>query len=233
MLPLYTNIPNFYIKMKTQLVTTSDGSHTLFVPSLNEHYHSTNGAIQESLHIFIKEGLHQCSQTKINIFEVGFGTGLNAYMTMMEAEKTKKQILFSSIEAYPLSQNEIKLLNYPEQIKNADKKLFQLLHECEWNKKIKISDYFTIWKIKKDFISFQFQEQYDLFFFDAFSPEKQAEIWSEEIFEKIYHASTNNGILTTYCAKGNVRRAMQKAGFSVERIPGPPGKREMLRCRKL
>lgn len=218
--------------MKTQLVTTSDGSHTLFVPEIDEHYHSVNGAIQESRHIFINAALNQCTKTDIHVLEIGFGTGLNAFLSLLEAEKTNKKILFTTIELYPIAQENIGLFNYAEQIDPARKSDFEQLHIAEWNKQVFINEHFTLEKIVADFTSFQFNNQYDIIFFDAFSPEKQPEMWQPEIFSRLYAISNNDCILTTYCAKGAVRRAMQQAGYIVERIAGPKGKREILRCRK-
>jgi tRNA U34 5-methylaminomethyl-2-thiouridine-forming methyltransferase MnmC len=218
--------------MKTQLVTTSDGSHTLFVPEIDEHYHSVNGAIQESRHIFINAALNQCTKTDIHVLEIGFGTGLNAFLSLLEAEKTNKKILFTTIELYPIAQENVGLFNYAEQIDPARKSDFEQLHIAEWNKRVFINEHFTLEKILADFTSFQFNNRYDVIFFDAFSPEKQPEMWQEEIFSRLYDISNNDCILTTYCAKGAVRRAMQQAGYVVERIAGPKGKREILRCRK-
>ena len=218
--------------MKTLLVTTSDGSHTLFVPEIDEHYHSVNGAVQESLHIFINAALKKCKKDKIHILEIGFGTGLNAFLSMLEAEKSNKQIVFTTIELYPVEYENILSFNYAQQVDSKRKEDFLLLHQVNWNEKVIINEHFTIEKILADFTSFEFKEKYDVIFFDAFSPEKQPEMWTENIFSQMYRVSNKDCILTTYCAKGIVRRAMQKAGYIVERIPGPKGKREILRSRK-
>lgn len=216
-----------------QLTLTSDGSHTLYVPEIDEHYHSVNGAVQESRHIFIDAGLHECKKNEINVFEVGFGTGLNAFLVMLEAERLQKKIYFTTVELYPVDLQNIKKLNYPDQISVGKTEDFRKLHSAEWNKKIEISPYFYLKKICGDFTKLTLESNFDVVFFDAFSPEKQAEMWTENIFATIYEKCNENAVLTTYCAKGAVRRAMQKAGFTVERIPGPPGKREILRSRKI
>ena len=217
--------------MHTQLILTEDGSHTLLVPEIDESYHSTHGAIQESRHIFINAGLKQCATPEIRVLEIGFGTGLNAFLTLLEAEKRKIKIHYTSLEHYPLDVEKALQLNYAEQL-NANKKAdFELLHTCEWNKETAISEYFYIEKIKVDFTQYTCSEMFDICFFDAFSPEKQPEMWTEERFKMLFSYANKNAILTTYCAKGSVRRAMLAAGFKVERLQGPPGKREMLRAR--
>ena len=220
--------------MQTELTKTLDGSYTLYVPEIDEHYHSINGAIQESNHIFINAGLKKCSNDTIHVLEIGFGTGLNAFLTMLEAEKSAKNILFTTIELYPIDKNIVKSLRYAEQILTAKSADFEKLHTANWNEKVQLTTHFILEKIQADFTKFDFSDRsFDIIYFDAFSPEKQPEMWTENIFANLYNTSNNNAILTTYCAKGMVRRAMQKAGFLVERIPGPPGKREILRGVKM
>jgi len=206
---------------------TLDGSHTIYVPAIDEHYHSVNGAMQESRHVFIDAGLKACKKSEIRVFEVGFGTGLNAKLALLEAEQSGKKINYTAIELYPLTENEIAQLNYSEHTG------FRAIHAASWNIDVKISPHFVIKKILADFTAFDLQEKYDVIFFDAFSPEKQPGMWTENIFLRLYEHCNTGAILTTYCAKGKVRRAMQAAGFAVERLPGPPGKREMLRAIKL
>lgn len=220
--------------MRTEIEQTADGSHTLFVPELDEHYHSVNGAIQESTHIFINTGLNHCPKKDIRIFEVGFGTGLNAYLTALEAEKQQKKIHYTTIEAYPLPSELTEKLNYARQIDKSTQGLFDKLHTTEWEKDIQILPYFILHKIEADFKSFRLNElqDIDLVYFDAFAPDKQPDMWSQEIFDSLYQIMNRGGILVTYCAKGVIRRMMQQAGFTVERLPGPPGKREMLRATK-
>lgn len=216
--------------MNIEIKTTSDGSHTLYVPKIDECYHSTHGAIQESRHIFINAGLKHCQRSDINVLEIGFGTGLNALLALEEAEKSKKHIYYTTIEKYPVEIETAFQLNYPEQLNIKYRQLFEQIHSSLWNKNVQISSNFTLKKIKTDFTDFEPKSFYDVVFFDAFSPEKQAEMWTEHQFEKIFRQCNQGAVFTTYCAKGNVRRALQNAGFTVERLPGPPGKREILRA---
>lgn len=223
------------MSVKPKIELTADGSHTLFVPELDEHYHSTNGAVQESMHVFIRAGLNQCDKECINIFEVGLGTGLNAFLTALECEKSKKTVHYISIESYPLDWNIVNQLNYKDAFDKDSGLLFEKIHNADWNKKVEITSYFDITKINADFTTIDLSEldnTIDLIYFDAFAPDKQSEMWTQELFDKIFRISSEGGILTTYCAKGIVRRMMQHAGYYVERLPGPPGKREMLRAVK-
>ncbi|MBE6311981.1 MAG: SAM-dependent methyltransferase [Bacteroidales bacterium] len=218
--------------MTTILTTTADGSNTLFVPEIDECYHSTNGAIQESEYIFIEHALRYHSQTNVEVLEIGFGTGLNDFLTLLEAERTGRKVHLTTIELYPIPEQTADLLNFAKIIapKNIDD--FKKLHACAWGEEVTITPHFSLTKIQTDFTKYHFGQTYDVIYFDAFSPEKQPEMWSEEIFEKLYLATSPEGVLTTYCAKGAVRRAMQKAGYTVERLPGPIGKREILRATK-
>lgn len=212
---------------------TADGSHTLFLPELDEHYHSINGAIQESTHVFIEAGLHYCQQDAIHILEVGFGTGLNAFLTLMDSLDSGKTIFYSTIEAYPLSIDIIEKLNYPQQYSADFQALYYKLHEAEWGREVQITPNFHLTKIEADFVQLDFTaigHKINLIYFDAFAPDKQSEMWSQSLFDKLYEISDDKAILTTYCAKGAVRRMMQQSGYTTERLPGPPGKREMLRA---
>jgi len=219
--------------MHTELKLTEDGSHTLFVPEIDECYHSTHGAIQESRHIFMEAGLNQCLKPEISVLEIGFGTGLNAFLTLLESERSGKKIRYTSLELYPVGVETALLLNYPAEMAPDKKYLFDKLHTSPWNEAIEITPDFLLKKIETDFTGYIFEGNFDVVYFDAFSPEKQPEMWSNELFEKIYSHCNAGSILTTYCAKGIVRRAMQEAGFVVERLPGPPGKREILRSLKV
>ncbi|MDR1730064.1 MAG: tRNA (5-methylaminomethyl-2-thiouridine)(34)-methyltransferase MnmD [Prevotellaceae bacterium] len=214
------------------LEKTADGSHTFFVPELNEHYHSVNGALTESRHVFINAGLNQIEQKEISVLEIGFGTGLNAILTCLEAKSRSIPIHYTGIELYPIDKKWIKMLNFPDEI-DMENSVFDYLHDCEWNKDARIDAFFTLHKIKGDLTKMRFNRTFDLIYFDAFAPEKQPEMWSPEIFSHLFNQTNPNGILTTYCAKGSVRRMLQTAGYETERLPGPPGKREMLRARKL
>lgn len=223
----------YFCNMNAELILTEDGSHTLFVPEIDECYHSSHGAIQESRHIFIEAGLKQCAKTDILLLEVGFGTGLNALLVFSEAEKTGKRIHYTTLEKFPIEPNKALSLNFPELIDADLRGIFEKMHLSEWNEPQIISPFFTLEKLKFDFTTYNHTGQYDVIFFDAFSPEKQPEMWTQEQFEKIAAHSNPGAILTTYCAKGIVRRALQAAGFTVERLPGPPGKREILRGTQL
>ena len=218
--------------MNIEIKTTSDGSHTLYVPEIDESYHSTHGAIQESRHIFIETGLKFLKKPEINLLEIGFGTGLNALLALEEAESSKKTIYYTTIEKFPVEYDIALLLNYPEQIRPDYRALFNKIHSSKWNEKVQISANFTLKKIETDFTDFEPDLSLDVVFFDAFSPVKQPEMWTQYQFEKIFKHCNKGAILTTYCAKGNVRRALQNSGFIVERLPGPPGKREILRAKK-
>ncbi len=218
---------------------TEDGSHTLYVPALDEHYHSTHGAIQESKHVFIDAGLKpkQCVSSKLNILEIGFGTGLNAFLTLLEGDKMKTEIHYTTLEQFPLSICEVEKLNYPTLLPNVENgtELFRKLHNAPWEEESSITPYFTLLKrhvdvCQKEFLTFA--HQFNLIYFDAFAPDKQPDIWSEPLFETLFSFCQPHAILTTYCAKGSVRRMIQSVGFYVERLPGPPGKREMLRAIK-
>ncbi len=215
--------------LKSELKITDDGSHTLFVPEIDECYHSTKGAVQESRHIFIEAGLKQCRKPEVNVLEIGFGTGLNALLTALESDVP---VNYTTVELYPVPIEQILKLNFPELLQNESSRLFEKIHTCEWNRAVKMADNFTLTKLNADFTKLELKDKFDVVYFDAFSPEKQPEMWSEEIFRKLYSCAFEKALLTTYCAKGAVRRAMKSAGFSVERLPGPPGKREILRARK-
>ncbi|MCU0432914.1 MAG: tRNA (5-methylaminomethyl-2-thiouridine)(34)-methyltransferase MnmD [Bacteroidia bacterium] len=217
-----------------QLITTADGSHSLFVPALNEHYHSVHGAVQESLHVFLRMGFDEAvkNHASLRILEIGFGTGLNAWLTLLAAGNT--QVHYTSLEAYPVETKQALALNYPaREGAQGNAEIFAALHHAAWNDDVKISPAFTLHKIHSTLENFApAPGQFHLIYFDAFAPRVQPELWTQEVFEKMFHASAAGAIITTYCAKGQVRRNMQAAGFVVERLQGPPGKREMLRGRK-
>lgn len=228
--------------MLPTLITTADGSHSLYVKDLDEHYHSIHGAIQEAQHVFIKTGIqHLVSQnyTTINILEVGFGTGLNTLLSYLETEKLNVTINYTSLEAFPLSSEILNQLNYVdliskiENIKESDlKEKFKSIHKTDWENKTELSKKFNLLKIKNTLQEIKFTSTFDLIFFDAFGPRVQPEMWTEELFAKIYNATNKNGCLVTYCAKGEVKRTLKKVGFTVETLPGPPRKREMVRGTK-
>jgi tRNA U34 5-methylaminomethyl-2-thiouridine-forming methyltransferase MnmC len=210
---------------------TSDGSKTIFSETFQESYHSINGAVTESMHVFLNAGFAECDKNPISIFEVGFGTGLNAYLTYLEADKQKIQVNYHSIELFPLDDSMIRILDYPAFLK-ADENIFSALHGASWNEAVAISSTFKLMKIKEDLLEVNLTNQYDLIYFDAFSPSQQPALWEESVFLKLYQHLNTGGILTTYCAKGDVRRTLKGIGFVTERLPGPPGKHEMLRAKK-
>jgi tRNA U34 5-methylaminomethyl-2-thiouridine-forming methyltransferase MnmC len=218
-----------------QITKTKDGSDTIFVPELDEHYHSVNGAITESIHVFIKSGLGSCEKRKINLFEVGFGTGLNALLTWLEIKKDNKMVNYHGIELHPLDHDFVLKLNYTGNtgLDISRVKFFQELHATFWNKKIKIDDSFTLHKIHGNIHEVDLPKGIDIVYFDAFSPDKQPDMWKEDVFKKLFIAMNYKGILTSYSAKGEVKRTLKKVGFFVEKLPGPPGKREMIRAIKL
>jgi tRNA U34 5-methylaminomethyl-2-thiouridine-forming methyltransferase MnmC len=216
-----------------EIILTEDGSHTLFVPELNEHYHSVYGAIQESAFIFIGCGLHFSKADPLRIFEVGFGTGLNAFLTAIDAPSQNRKIIYTSIEKYPLPDSIINELNYKSFFPGESAYVFDRIHKAKWNIPQEISNNFTLTKIEGDITKQEIRGDYDLIFFDAFAPEKQPEIWSDEVFKKIAEITVPNGILLTYSVKGEVKRTLRKLGFKVNRLPGPPGKHQIIRAVKI
>lgn len=231
--------------MKRKIITTFDGSKTIHIIDWDEQYHSIHGAIQEANHVFIKNGLYHVyhyvpiaigivseSSQRVSILEIGFGTGLNAFITLLEAEKMETDIDYVGVEAYPISSEEVSALNYAELISIENKSIFKKLHQVSWEEEHSLSNNFSFAKRKQFFEDINDIEQYDLIYFDAFGAKVQPELWTEAIFKNMFNALKPKGVLVTYSAKGNVRRAMQKVGFTVERLEGPPGKREMLRGTK-
>lgn len=225
--------------MKREIFITSDGSTTIHLPDWNEQYHSKHGAIQEALHVFIKNGLHHFLETKqqkessISILEIGFGTALNAFITFLESQKITNKIEYTGVEAYPVLIEEVEKLNYITALEASSfSKEFVLMHTSPWEEEVKISDKFLLKKRKQFFEDIADKNKFNLIYFDAFGARNQPELWTAIIFEKMYLSLKENGVLVTYAAKGSVRRALQSVGFTVERLPGPPGKREMLRACK-
>lgn len=220
--------------MKREIIKTADGSNTIRIEEWNEQYHSVHGAVAEAYHVFINQGLLYLPQENIRILEMGFGTGLNALITYSEAEKSKLTVRYTGVEAFPVSREEWGQLKYPEVLSldpsTAD--CYNQMHESAWEEWIALSKTFQLLKLNRDMEYFQSKEEYHLIYFDAFGYRVQPELWSEQVFRNMFNALKDNGVLVTYAAKGVVRRTMEKVGFAVERLPGPPGKREMLRARK-
>ncbi len=222
--------------MILEIFKTEDGSDSLFNTTLNEVYHSKHGAINESNHVFIKAGLEYLSDRfkTINILEIGFGTGLNVLLTLDYCHSKNIKIHYYTLEPFPIKSEVYSNLNYHKFCKLPDSRLlFNKIHQSSWNQEICLNDNFMFYKSTKGIEEEQFSSnRFNLVYFDAFAMDIQPELWSKQVFEKIYHSMEEKGVLVTYAAKGQVRRNLQDAGFSVERIPGPKGKREMLRATK-
>ncbi len=211
---------------------SDDGSTTFYRPDIDEHYHSTHGALQESMHIFINAGLKHLPGKAIRILEVGFGTGLNALLTLLEAPD--KEIVYHTLERYPLSPQMVSKINYPQRLKHPDAQtFFNLMHQARWDTPRAITPHFELLKMEQDLLTYRPDSLFDLIYFDAFGPDKQPELWTPAVFEKLGKAMRPGGILTTYSVKGTVKRALKSAGFTIEKIPGPPGKREIIRATKI
>lgn len=228
--------------MERKIILTEDGSHSISIPEMKVTYHSIHGAIQESKHVFIQAGLLDAQLLEYigvhTVLEVGWGTGLNSLLTFMEAEKHQNRIYYTALEPFPLEATAIQQLNYCDELKCPEyKPRFQKMHDCAWDELTEISAFFRLTKHQHtlmDFATGPFakQESFNIVYYDAFAPSAQPELWTKEAFELLYPLMTPDGILVTYCSKGDVRRAMQTAGFVVEKIPGPKGKREMVRGRR-
>ncbi|MBN2523346.1 MAG: tRNA (5-methylaminomethyl-2-thiouridine)(34)-methyltransferase MnmD [Bacteroidales bacterium] len=216
-----------------QIVTSLDGSHTLYSSEINDHYHSIYGAVQESEYIFIKNGFDICTANPVHIFEVGFGTGLNALLTAAKNLEETREVLYTSVEKYPLGENIIRALNHHQYAGPEGEKLSGLIHSAETGKMSVISKNFKLMKIHSDFINDYITGSFDLIYFDAFGPDKQPEIWSSGVFEKISALTKSGGILVTYSAKGDVKRNLRAVGFDVKILSGPPGKRHIIRAYKI
>ena len=220
--------------MKREILQTLDGSTTIHLPDWNESYHSKHGAIQEAYHVFIKNGLSLFQGKSISILEIGFGTALNTFITFLESQKSVQSIDYVGVEAYPISAEEVLQMNYVTALDAENERpIFELMHQSNWEEKIVISSNFTLTKRKQFFDEISDENQFDLIYFDAFGYRVQPELWSTEIFEKMYKALKVNGVLVTYAARGVVKRSMIEVGFTVEKLAGPPGKREMFRATKL
>ena len=220
--------------MKREIIQTLDGSTTIQLTEWNECYHSKHGAIQEAQHVFIKNGLSLFQNQEIAILEIGFGTGLNTFITLLEAKKMNQTVNYVGVEAYPISAEEVLNMNYVDEL---DAKLenvtFEKIHQCAWEEEVVLNDRFSLTKRKQFFQDIEDENKFDLIYFDAFGYRVQPELWSTEIFRRMYKALKTNGILVTYAARGVVKRSMIEVGFTVEKLAGPPGKREMFRAQKL
>ncbi|OYT16276.1 MAG: SAM-dependent methyltransferase [Bacteroidetes bacterium 4572_77] len=222
---------------KKKIITSEDGSTSIALLDQNEQYHSIHGAIQESEHIFIKHGLQRISleRNTIHILEIGMGTGLNVLLSFLFAQEQELQIHYTALEKYPLEEEWTSAMNYAEKLHHSPnaKQIYEAIHSCKWNTEISLSDRFKFIKINKGAQDINYQDlSFDLVYHDAFNPDLEPSLWSEELFNKFYAAMKTPSILTTYSTKGIVKRALKSAGFIIEKKPGPIGKREILNALK-
>jgi len=214
-----------------KIIVTGDGSHSLLHEALDETYHSRHGAVQESQHVFMEQGFtylrEQQKSESVSILEVGFGTGLNALLTLTEATKNDITVSYTSLETYPLGREVWGRLNYPDPCQ-----LFQELHLAAWQKWVVINSQFKLLKHEQSLLTIELEQQFDLIYFDAFAPNKQPELWELSVLEKVVKSLKPGGMFVTYCAKGQLKRDLKYLGLTVESLPGPPGKREMVRAVK-
>ncbi len=216
-----------------KLIITEDGSHSFYIEELGEQYHSVHGAVQESLHIYINAGLANIRKSDISIFEMGFGTGLNALLSFDYAKRNNKIIHYSAVEKYPLTKNEYCVLNYSDFIDSDYRHVLNEMHNSEWGTENKIGDNFTLIKYAEDIKNLVIPDNLDICYFDAFNPVIQPELWSKDIFSKIYERLNRGGILCTYSAKGIVKENLRSVGFKVNRMKGPEGKKHILQAIKV
>ncbi len=213
--------------MKREIIITEDGSSSIYLPEMDETYHSTHGSIQEALHVFLKNGIERFDSSEIKIFEVGFGTGLNALISFIHSKKQRK-ISYHSIEAFPVEIDLIEKVNYCSILGEEHQDAYLKMHETEWGRLQEISESFSLLKIQKKIQDYSMDNSYyDIIFFDAFGPRAQSEMWNVEVLQKMYYGLKKGGFLTTYCAQGQFKRDLKAVGFKVEAVSGPPGKREM------
>jgi tRNA U34 5-methylaminomethyl-2-thiouridine-forming methyltransferase MnmC len=219
--------------LERRVIRTADGSATLHIPQWQEQYHSIHGALQESRHVYIEKGFRSFTAANLAILEIGFGTGLNALLTCVEGAKSEVEIAYTGVERYPVTPEEWEALDYGALFSEPDiGQLFSDLHRAPWEKAVEIGPRFTLIKRNQDFKEIRDSNAFNLIYYDAFGARVQPDLWTEDLFEQMYQALKPGGCLVTYAAKGSVRRAMQSVGFRVERLPGPPRKREMLRAWK-
>lgn len=220
--------------MERKIIVTKDGSKTIFIPEMNETYHSIHGAYTEAEHVFIKNGLDFCKDlSPIKVFEMGFGTGLNTLLSYIYSIKNNKKIIYHTIEKYPVKEDEVKILNYCGELNFANYiSGYNFFHQSEWEVEHKIEN-FTFKKIMNDILIYNTNEKYNLIFFDAFAPSHQSHLWGKDVLMKMYEMLNKNGFLITYCAQGEFKRNLKSIGFKIENLPGPPGKREITKAIKI
>lgn len=221
--------------MQVRLIDTQDGSHSLHSERYGESYHSKYGAIQESRHVFIEAGLHPLIPVKkeARVLEMGFGTGLNALLSLQEARAHGLQLYYETVEAHPVMVPQAMQLNYPERTGQPDDRpLFRQLHEAPWDETVQITPFFELRKLHGTFDTVKLAADFDLVYYDAFAPAAQPELWETPVLQRAWEALRSGGALVTYCAKGSVKRNLRELGFQVTALPGPPGKREMTRAEK-
>ena len=217
--------------MKRKHIITDDGSSTIFIEEMDEHYHSFHGALQEANHVFISNGFDFMTKDQLLIFEMGFGTGLNALLTLQKAMTSQKVVHYTSIEAFPVEMKLVNELNYKGV--NGEEDVFLQLHDCRWNEKVAVNENFFLEKIDQKIQQYNPQlNQYDLIYFDAFGYRAQPELWDITVLRKMYDMLVGGGVLVTYAARGQFKRDLKSLGFEVQSLPGPPGKREMTRAIK-
>lgn len=214
--------------MKQKVVTTQDGSKTIHLPELNENYHSSHGALQEAVHVFIMNGIELRNCDPCAIFEMGFGTGLNAILAYRNAKEKGREIRYAGVEAFPVEEGVIKELDYSAFLTEDEEKVFEKMHEINWGEEVKLAPDFSFKKVHAKIEEFDMpQGQFDVIFFDAFGPRVQGDLWKPDVLRKMYNGLKTGGLLTTYCAQGQFKRDLKSCGFRIEPMPGPPGKREM------
>lgn len=219
--------------MKRSVRLTEDGSHTLYQSELDEPYHSMHGAIQESMHVFINQGFHCINKVGVHILEIGFGTGLNLLLTLRESVKKGISVHYHAVEKYPIIPAEYTKLNYESVIEGLPKGILQKIHTAPWDQTVNLVGNFSLRKELSDFRSMSPEGIFDLVYFDAFAPDKQPELWSPKVFSGIAKLTKPGALLLTYSSKGSVRRTLSGSGFQVNKLPGPPGKREMIRAERI
>jgi tRNA U34 5-methylaminomethyl-2-thiouridine-forming methyltransferase MnmC len=219
--------------LKREIIKTDDGSTSIYLPDWNESYHSKHGAIQEAYHVFIGNGFSLFEGKSISILEIGFGTGLNSFISYIEAKRLGIHIDYVGVEAYPVSLHEAFQMNYVEAIDSSQKEFFTQIHSIDWDRRVELNSFFTLTKRKQFFQDITDENAFDLIYFDAFGFRVQPELWSDALFSSMYKALKKGGVLVTYACRTSIKNAMLSAGFTVEKLPGAPGKREMLRARKV